>query len=84
MATARAPKQWLLSKDETINTFENWRKNLPYILSLDNNFAAFLHEGFTWGNETTLKPNRDLVDDSESVPELSRKKTQLKRTISSN
>ena len=39
---SRAPKQWTLTKTETVNSFENWRQNLQYILSLDANFAPFL------------------------------------------
>ncbi|KAI8485487.1 laminin subunit, partial [Branchiostoma belcheri] len=36
MATAtRAPRQWCLTKTETINPFENWRSNLVYVRSLD-------------------------------------------------
>ena len=30
----RAPKQWSLTKQETITSFEAWRQNLQYILSL--------------------------------------------------
>ena len=42
MNSNRAPKQWSLTKNETITTFEAWRKNLQYSLSLDANFAQFL------------------------------------------
>ena len=45
MASARAPKQWCLTKVETVNSFENWRQNLQYTLSLDANFAQFLTDG---------------------------------------
>ena len=37
MASIRAPKQWALTKQETITSFEAWRQNLQYILSLDPN-----------------------------------------------
>ena len=47
-STHRAPKQWCLSKVETINSFENWKQNLLYTLSLDSNFAPFLGDGVTW------------------------------------
>lgn len=67
MATAsRAPKQWQLTKTETINTFENWRQNLIYILSLDSNFVPFLNE--TWLKKSTTNPLRGLEDDEEDAP----------------
>ena len=44
----RAPKQWCLTKIETVNTFENWKQNLQYSLSLDGNFAPYLVEGTQW------------------------------------
>ena len=40
-STHHAPKQWCLSKVETINSFENWKQNLLYTLSLDSNFTPF-------------------------------------------
>ena len=45
---ARAPKQWPLTYNETITSFENWRQNLEYTLSLDANFAKFLGKDTTW------------------------------------
>ena len=47
MAAMRAPKQWSLTKQETIASFEAWRQHLQYTLSLDSNFAGFLIDGFT-------------------------------------
>ena len=54
MAT-RAPKQWQLTKHETKTSFEAWKQNLQYTLSLDPNFATFLLDGVTWpwGRKTT-------------------------------
>ena len=69
----RAPKQWALTKDETINSFENWRTNLMYILSLDNNFAEFLADGFTWHKKSAAHPNRGLAPDGENIPRDNRK-----------
>ena len=66
-STHRAPKQWCLSKVETINSFENWKQNLIYTLSLDSNFAPFLAEGVTWRKKTKAQPLRGFVDDGESV-----------------
>lgn len=67
-ATHRAPKQWCLSKVESINSFENWKQNLIYTLSLDSNFAPFLADGFTWLKKTRGQPLRGLHNDGESVP----------------
>lgn len=67
-ATHRAPKQGCLSKVESINSFENWKQNLIYTLSLDSNFAPFLADGFTWLKKTRGQPLRGLQNDGESVP----------------
>ena len=67
-SSPRAPKQWSLSKNESINSFENWRQNLVYTLSLDSNFAPFLADGTTWGKKTKTQPLRGLTDDGESIP----------------
>ena len=67
MATPKAPKQWQLTKDETINSFENWKQNLLYVLSLDNNFAPFMENGFTWQKKSAAQPNRGLAADPEEV-----------------
>ena len=48
-----------------------------YTLSLDNNFAPFLKD-IQWGKKTAARPNRDLTDDGEAVPEASRKTAQQK------
>ena len=73
MAAIRAPKQWSLTKTENITSFEAWRQNLVYTLSLDQNFAPFLVEGFTWLKKTAAAPLRGFADDDETVPEASRK-----------
>ena len=41
-AAVRAPKQWSLTEDETITTFESWRQNLKYVLSLDAVITVFV------------------------------------------
>ena len=66
---ARAPKQWCLSEHETITTFESWKSNLIYILTLDTNFADFLVESFVWGKRTTANPLCGFTEDGASVPE---------------
>ncbi|CAH1263916.1 NOTCH1 [Branchiostoma lanceolatum] len=70
MATAnRAPKQWCLTKKETINSFENWRANQIYVLSLDPSFTPFLADGVTWQKRTAGVEHRGYTNDGEAVPE---------------
>ena len=69
MATPKAPKQWQLTKIETITSFEAWKENLVYILSLDMNFAPFLNDACVWVKKTAGNPNRGLTDDGDDVPE---------------
>lgn len=73
MATSRAPKQWTLTKTETLNSFTNWKENLIYILSLDNNFAPFLEEGISWQKKSTATPTRGFTNDGENIPEARRR-----------
>jgi hypothetical protein len=54
MITVRAPKQWSLTKNETLTSFESWRQNLVYTLSLDNNFDPFLVSGVKWEKKTRV------------------------------
>jgi len=70
MATTRAPTQWTLTKQETITSFEAWRQNLQYCLSLDINFAPFLVYGFTWTRKTPTTPLRGMVGDGEERESL--------------
>ena len=80
MATARAPKQWPLTKNETVTSFESWRQNLIYILSLDINFTPFLSDGVTWQKKTAATPTRGLVDDVAPIPADQRKSATMKNT----
>ena len=72
----KAPKQWSLTKNETITSFEAWRVNLHYVLSLDANFAPFLTEGFSWSKSSSVNPIRGLVDDVENVQQNKRRTTK--------
>ena len=63
----RAPKQWCLTKNETITSFESWRQNLLYILSLDNNFAPFLVAGTVWQKKLRNNPLRGFTNDAAAV-----------------
>ena len=69
----RAPKQWALSKQETITSFENWRQNLEYTLSLDNEFNTYLQPGASWKRKTRDNPLRGFEDDDGSAPVHSRR-----------
>lgn len=80
MAQVRAPKQWRLTKEESITSFEAWRQNLQYTLSLDPNFAPFLVEGFTWQKKRVDNPERGLTDDGDNVPEANRRTSAQKVT----
>ncbi|CAH1243309.1 RS1 [Branchiostoma lanceolatum] len=74
MATAnRAPKQWCLTKKETINSFENWRANQIYVLSLDPSFTPFLADGVTWQKRTAGVEHRGYTNDGKAVPEAQRR-----------
>ena len=64
MAATRAPKQWSLGKVETVNTFNAWKDNLLYTLSLDKKFTPFLVTGYTWSKETSANPHRGFTDDT--------------------
>ena len=65
-ASPRAPKQWQLTKIENISSYESWRQNLIYVLSLDKNFVPFLE--VTWQKQTAVNPRRGLTN----VPEAQR------------
>ena len=73
MNSNRAPKQWPLTKNETITTFEAWRQNQQYSLSLDGNFAPFLAETFTWLKKSSTAPTRGLEFDGNDVPTTCRR-----------
>ena len=73
MAVPCAPKQWCLTERETINSFENRRQNLLYILSLDPGFAPFIDEASTWLDQTKSQPLSGFVDDGTDVPAARRR-----------
>lgn len=77
-ATPRAPKQWSLTKNETVNSVENWRQNLIYGLSLDPICAPYLKSDVVWGKKTAQNPNRGFIDDVAPIPEARRKTAEQK------
>lgn len=71
-STLRALKQWCLTKNETVTSFENWRQNLMYTLSLYKNFAPFLVADTWWETKTKTTPYRGCLDADENIPEANR------------
>ena len=80
-SSSKAPKQWTLSKTETLNSFNNWKENLVYTLSLDTNFAPFLKDDAKWTKTSTTDPNRGLVDDPTDQAD---RKTKEQKVIQLN
>ena len=78
MTSTRAPKQWSLTKNETITSFEAWRQNLQYTLSLDAKFAPFLGDDASWQKKSSTNPTRGLTDDGEAIPEARRRTAHQK------
>ena len=80
MNSSRAPKQWCLTKVETVNSFKNWKQNLSYVLSLHPNFASFLVPGTTWLKKSKNNPNRGFTNDAAPIPESQRRTAAQKVT----
>ena len=57
-ASSRAPKQWALGKVETVTTFNAWKDNLLYILSLEVEFAPFFVVDAAWSKYSSTDVNR--------------------------
>ena len=72
MAARSAQKQRNLTKEETLNSFNAWKDNLLYILSIEHaEYAPFLADGATWGKESVA--NRGFTDDGDDVAAATRK-----------
>ena len=61
---AKALKQWSLTENETVNTFEAWKNNLVFILSLEDKFAPFLQPDASWGKKTKSNLSRGFTGKS--------------------
>ena len=62
--THGARKQWPLSEEETLISFEAWRHNLLYRLNLDARFSIFLLDGVVWNKKSRAAADvRGLVAD---------------------
>jgi len=79
--SSRAPKQWTLTKNETITSYESWRQNLLYILSLDAKFTPYLAADMVWQKKSATNPNRGFVNDAEPIAEADRKTAAQKSAI---
>ena len=66
MATRFAPKTWSLTKEETPSSFETWKENLIFNLTIDGSFSEFLEENFKWSPPSVV--NRGLVADPATKP----------------
>ena len=71
----KPPRQWVLKDSETITSFERWKTNCLFHISLTNEFAIFL-EG-EWENSSV--PNHGLLDDP--ADRLNRKTAAQKSII---
>ena len=71
--TFRPPRQWVLTEDETINSFANWQSNLKYYLSLNDEFAPYLNANW----EKASVANHGLVSD----PDGANAKTDVQKAI---
>ena len=76
MTSNKAQRQRPLEENETITTFESWRHNLMYILTLDNNFAPLIKS--TWNKASKKDKYHGFTDDTaEDVPDGSKRKTAI-------
>ena len=69
MSSSKAPKQWSLGKDESINTFNAWKDNLVYTLSLDTKFTRFLVQDASWLKFSSTDVTRGFTDDGTVTKE---------------
>lgn len=74
MAATRVQKQWPLTKNETITSFEAWRQNLQYTL------RTISSDCFTWLKKTSATRVRGVQNDSEEVAENIRSTAEQKST----
>ena len=67
MASKIVPKQRILTENETVTTFENWKNTMLFQITLDPKFARFVdsEDLSTWSKVKVL--NRGFVNDKEGV-----------------
>ena len=73
-----APKQWCLTNVKNIESFQNWKQNLQFTLSLNPNLASFLTEQCRGDKKTKFASLRGFTDDTDSVLLPRRKIVQQK------
>ena len=71
-------EQWVVSENETVISFANWKSNTECHLSLNNDFTSFLDPSATWSKKSVA--NRGLQSDGVSVPSASRE-TAVQKNI---
>ena len=59
----RPPRPWVLTEEETINSFANWQSNLKYYISLNDEFAPYLTA--EWQKASTA--HHGLQDDAAVI-----------------
>ena len=80
MSSFRPPKPWALKEiGETITSFANWQSNIKYHLSLNNEFATYIDQAFTWSKASTA--NRGLTSDGNDIEAAVRKTAAQKNAV---
>ena len=82
-SSAIAPRNRYLNSVETVTTFNSWRDNMIYILTLNNHFTPFLLPDATWGKYSSANPNRGFTDDEghDANPPTGLKKEEKLRRL---
>ena len=65
VSSCRAPKQWCLSKVETINSLENWKQNLLYAQLFRSHPSRWRSK---WLKKTEAHPIQGLEADGDPLP----------------
>ena len=73
-----APKPRELTENENATTFETWKENLLFHLTMDGSYDEFLEDNFTWGSVSIqFRGLKDSKDDNGAVTLSARKKEAL-------
>lgn len=79
MAARSAQKPRDLAKEETLNSFNAWKDNLLYILSVEHkDFAPYLADGATWSKSSVA--NRGFADDEATADNAATRKTAAQKS----
>ena len=79
MAARSAQKPRDLAKEETLNSFNAWKDNLLYILSVEHaDFAPYLADGATWSKSSVA--NRGFADDELTAANAATRKTAAQKS----